>query len=570
MIRFLRYGVRLYALLKNYILQNMIFRKCYVLLLAIAVTGFSCREKQSVSDKSVFHLNLVGGLESLDPACAKDLSTMWCAHALYNTLVETDAGLHLTPSLATRWEVSTDGLVYTFFLRNDVFFQDHALFENGKGRKMTAHDVVYSFNRLIDPATASTGAWIFNDRVVKKHPFTALNDTVVQIRLIRPFRPLPEILSMPYCSILPKEVAEHYGKDFRNHPCGTGPFRFHYWDEGNVLVLHKNEHYWQKDSAGKRLPYLDAVQFSFFDNKATEFLLFLQGKLDFVNGVDGSFKDLVLTRKATLKAEYEKILTLQKNVYLNTEYLGFNVDSTHPLIKNAPTKNVLIRRAIYYAIDRKKMITYFKNGMGIPATGGFIPPGMAGFDTLATYGYDYNPAKSLALLAEAGYPNGKGLPPITIITPDNYADLVNFVAGQLQDVGIKLQVEIMQPAIIKEQMAKNKTAFFRAQWIADYPDAETYLAVFDSRLPSPPNYTRFSNPQFDEWYDASMKEEDSIRRLLYRKMDSLAISYAPVVPLYYDQRMHFLQKNISGFSSNPMNIIDLKQVKKKRLHETVF
>ncbi|HET9054968.1 MAG TPA: ABC transporter substrate-binding protein, partial [Cyclobacteriaceae bacterium] len=145
-----------------------------------------------MSDKSVFHLNLVGGLESLDPAFAKDLSTMWCAHALYNTLVETDAGLHLTPSLATRWEVSADGLLYTFFLRNDVFFQDHALFENGKGRKMTAHDVVYSFNRLIDPATASTGAWIFNDRVVKKHPFTALNDTVVQIRLIRPFRPLPE------------------------------------------------------------------------------------------------------------------------------------------------------------------------------------------------------------------------------------------------------------------------------------------------------------------------------------------------------------------------------------------
>src|SRR5690606_32484789 len=117
----------------------------------------------------------------------------------------------------------------------------------------------------------------------------------------------------------------------------------------------KNEHYWQKDSAGKPLPYLDAVQFSFFDNKATEFLLFLQGKLDFVNGVDGSFKDLVLTRKATLKAEYEKTITLQKNVYLNTEYLGFNVDSANPLIKNAPTKNILIRRAINYAIDRKKM-----------------------------------------------------------------------------------------------------------------------------------------------------------------------------------------------------------------------
>lgn len=533
------------------------------LLLVIAFSFSSCEEEKKTNGKSVFHINLVGGLESLDPAFAKDLSTMWCAHAIYNTLVETDAGLHLTPSLATRWEVSDDGLVYTFFLRRDVFFQDNELFENGRGRKMTAHDVVFSFNRLINPKTASTGAWIFNDRVIKENPFVAVNDTTVEIHLVRPFRPLPEILSMPYCSIIPHEVAEHYGKDFRNHPCGTGPFRFHYWDEGNVLILHKNEHYWQKDSMQKSLPYLDAVQFSFFDNKATEFLLFLQGKLDFVNGVDGSFKDLVLTRKGTLKPEYEKKIALQKNVYLNTEYLGFNVDSTNPIIENSPTENVLIRRAINYAIDRAKLVTYFKNGMGIPATGGFIPPGMAGFDTLANYGYDYNPAKSLALLAKAGYPNGKGLPSIKIITPDNYADIVNFIAGQLQDVGIKLQVEIMQPAIIKEQMAKNQAVFFRAQWIADYPDAETYLAVFDSRLPSPPNYTRFSSRQFDDWYDVSMKENDSLRRLLYRKMDSLAISYAPVVPLYYDQRMHFLQKNITGFSSNPMNILDLKYVKMK-------
>jgi peptide/nickel transport system substrate-binding protein len=517
----------------------------------------ACNTSKKENHHTVFHLNLVGGLESLDPAFAKDLSTMWCAHALYNTLVETDANLHLQPSLATHWEKSTDGLTYTFHLRNDVFFQENKLIGTHP-RKMTAHDVVYSFNRLIDPQIASSGAWIFNNRVVKENPFVAIDDTTLQIHLIKPFSPLPEILSMPYCSIIPKEVASYWGKDFRNHPCGTGPFQLHFWDEGNVLVFHKNPHYWQKDSTGKTLPYLDAVQFSFYDNKATEFLLFLQGKLDFVNGVDGSFKDLILTRKATLKPEYQNQIVLQKNVYLNTEYLGFNVDTTNPIVKNAPTKNVWIRQAINYAIDRNKMVTYFKNGMGIPATGGFTPPGIAGFEKTATYGYDYNPEKALALLKKAGYPNGVGLPTITIITPDNYADIVNFVARELLNVGIKLQVEIMQPAIIKEQMAKNKTLFFRAQWIADYPDAETFLAVFDSRLPSPPNYTRFNNPQFDAWYDESMAANDEKRKIRYREMDSLAISFAPLVPLYYDQRMHFLQKNVKGFSSNPMNIIDLK------------
>src|SRR5690606_39956138 len=210
----------------------------------------------------------------------------------------------------------------------------------------------------------------------KENPFIALNDTTVEIHLSKPFRPLPEILSMPYCSIVPKEVATYYGKDFRRNPCGTGPFQFQYWDEGNVLVLHKNPHYWEKDSTGKKLPYIDAVQFSFYDNKATEFLLFVQGKLHFLNGIDGSFKDLVLTRKGVLKPEYASQFNLEKNVYLNTEYLGFNIDSTNPIIKNSAVKNMFIRQAINYAIDREKIVTYFKNGMGIPATGGFTPPGM--------------------------------------------------------------------------------------------------------------------------------------------------------------------------------------------------
>ncbi len=538
----------------------MYLRRSVIILLSILIAA--CRSNPEKADTTVFHLNLVGGLESLDPAFAKDLSTMWCAHALYNTLVEADSQSQLIPSLATRWEISEDGLVYRFTLRNDVFFHDNALFAQQR-RKMTAADVVYSFNRLIDPTTASTGAWIFNGRVREQQPFVAINDTTVEIHLEKPFRPLLEILTMPYCSIIPKEVVTHWGKDFRNHPCGTGPFQFHYWDEGNVLVFYKNPTYWQRDEDGKSLPYLEAIQFSFYDNKATEFLLFLQGKLDFVNGVDGSFKDLVLTRKATLKPEFEQRFILQKRGYLNTEYLGFNIDTLNEQVQASPTKQVWIRQAINYAIDRRKIVTYFKNGMGIPATGGFIPPGMQGFDTITSYGYDYNPTKALLLLKEAGYPNGKGLPPIPIITPDNYADIVNFIAGQLQDIGLKLQVEIMQPAIIKEQMAKNKTLFFRAQWIADYPDAETYLTVFDSRLPSPPNYTRFKSQFYDSLYNAAMQEtNDTIRIAQYRTLDSYAISKAPIVPLFYDQRMHFLQKNSTGFRSSTMNIIDLKWVKK--------
>jgi peptide/nickel transport system substrate-binding protein len=546
----------MYRLRLNYLHQLTLLIICIVMLCA-------CGSGNKQNLKNVVYLNYSSGaLESIDPAFAKNLYNMWTDHMVYNTLVECNEALQIVPSLATRWEVSADGLTYLFYLRNDVFFQDNELFPGGKGRKMTATDVVYSFNRLIDPNVASSGGWIFNERVAKNDPFKAINDTTLQITLIAPFRPLPEILSMPYCSVVPKEIVEHYGKDFSRHPCGTGPYQFHYWDEGNVLILHKNKNYWETDEQGERLPYTDAVQIGFADSKATEFFLFLQGKVDFVNGLDGSFKDLVLTKNGELKKEFQNKIRFEKKTYLNTEYIGFLVDSNNVLIKNSPVKNVLVRRAINYAIDRKRISTYFKNGMGIPATSGFIPKGMPGYDSSGRYGYDYNPAKATELLQQAGYPNGKGLGEFAILTPDNWADIVNFVATQLQDVGIKAKVEIIQPNILRQQMSRSQAVAFRAQWLADYPDGETYLAFFNSRFPAPPNYTRFANATFDKWYDESMNAPDSIRRELYKRMDSLVMNQAPLVPLFYDQRMHFTQLNVSGFESNPMNLIDVKRVRK--------
>lgn len=524
----------------------------------------ACHSAPPTDPKTVFHLNISAGyLESIDPAYAKDLNMMWIDHMVYNTLLETDEHLQLVPSLAKSWEVNDSGTVYIFHLRGNVFFQDNEVFPGGKGRKMTAQDVAYSFARIMDPKTASPGAWIFNGKVAAANPFVAIDDTTFRINLATPFRPLPEILSMAYCNIVAHESVERWGKDFRNHPCGTGPFMFGYWDEGNVLNLLRNPNYWEQDSAGNKLPYLAAVQVTFVDSKATEFLLFRQGKIDFVNGIDGSFKDLLLSKDGNLKKEFQNKFRLSKSTYLNTEYLGFLTDTTNPIMKGEPTRNPLVRRAINYAIDRRKIVTYFKNGLEIPATQGFIPAGMPGYDSNAHYGYDYNPTKARELLAAAGYPNGNGLKPIKILVPNNYEDIVNFVASELQEVGITADIELMQPNILKQQMSRQQAVFFRAQWLADYPDAETYLVFFNSHYPAPPNYTRFSDPTFDKWYDESLNLPDTARWLLYRKMDSLAMSYAPVVPLYYERLAHLTQNNILGFRSNPMNIIDVKRVRVK-------
>jgi peptide/nickel transport system substrate-binding protein len=446
-------------------------------------------------------------------------------------------------------------------LQPNVYFHPNPLFKGN--RKMTAADVAYSFSRIINPEIASSGAWIFNGHVKDSSAFEAKDDSTFVLHLIAPFRPMLAMLSMPYCSIVPHEVATHYGKDFRSNPCGTGPFQYHSWDEGTVLLLHKNKQYWERDARQKQLPYLEAIHISFYDSKATEFLLFLQGKLHFTHSLDGSFKDLILRKDGQLKPEYSNQFQLKKSRYLNTEYLGFLTDTNSPLLIQSPLKNKLVRQAINYAIDRKKISTYFKNGVGIPATGGFTAPGLAGFDSIATYGYHYDPEKATELLRQAGYPKGKGLPTLNILSPENYADIVNFVATQLQEVGIPAKIEIMQPNILKQQMSRSQALFFRAQWIADYPDAETYLAFFNSSFPAPPNYTRYHNPVFDILYNESMNLPDEQRYKVYRQMDSIAIADAPLVPLFYDQLLHFTQNNVQGFSSNPMNLIDLKRVQLK-------
>lgn len=523
--------------------------------------AISCNSKSDVKlNKQIFSLNLSSGsLESLDPAYAKDLYTMWTSHMLYNTLVETDSNLQLQPSLAHRWEISDDGLRYTFHLRSDVFFHPNKLFEKAP-RRLTARDVAYSFGRIIDPLVASSGSWIFNGHVADTSAFEVLDDSTFVLHLLQPFRPMLAMLSMPYCSIVPQEVVSHFGKDFRSHPCGTGPFLLHTWDESNALLLHKNDTYWEADDTDKKLPYLDAVQISFYDSKATEFLLFVQGKLHFTHSLDGSFKDLILRKDGSLKKDYKSKFRLKKSQYLNTEYLGFLTDTNNLLLQQSCLRNKLVRQAINYAIDRQKIITYFKNGVGVAATGGFTAPGLAGFDTVASYGYHYNPKKAAQLLADAGYPSGKGLETINILCPENYADIVNFIATQLQEVGIPAKIEILQPNILKQQMSRSQALFFRAQWIADYPDAETYLAFFNSSFPAPPNYTRYHNASFDRLYTQCMNLPDTARYNVYRQMDSMVIADAPVVPLFYDEMLHFTQNNVVGFSSNPMNLIELKRV----------
>ena len=537
---------------------NYHYIKCFVII-AVIFSFSGCYSRKN-SDKMIFHYNEFNGIASLDPAFAKNQSTMWVAHQFYNTLVEIDDSLHIVPSLAKSWDISEDRKEFIFHLRNDVFFQDDPAFPGSKGRKLAAADVVYSFSRIMDKDVASPGAWIFNRKVDSIQPFLAIDDSTFRLRLQRPYNPILGIVSMQYCSIVPSEAVEHYGGDFRRHPVGTGPFGFVAWEEGQVLLMKKNPHYFEFDSAGKQLPYLDGVQVSFYDSKATEFLLFRQKQLDFINDIEASFKDEVLTKKGRLREKWKDKIKLQTSPYLNIEYLGILVDSNNSLVKNSPLRYKKIRQAINYGFDRKKMVLYLRNSLGTAAESGFVPMGLPSFDTSRVKGYYYDPAKSRQLLAEAGYPDGKGLQPIKLLTIAIYSDMANFIAKQLEESGIPVQVEVVQKSLLLTMTAGSTAAFFRGSWIADYPDAENYLSVFYSKNPAPPNYTRYKNPAFDALFEKALTEtNDTLRYKLYQQADQLLIQDAPVVPLWYDMAVRLTQTNVSGFEPNALNLLELRR-----------
>ena len=514
------------------------------------------------NEQNYFHYNETTGISSLDPAFAKNQSNIWAVHQLFNTLVETDDQLHIVPSLAKSWEINDDRLQITFHLRTDVFFHNNSCFTSGKGRKVVADDVVYSFQRLMDKSTASPGAWIFNNRVDATGGFKAIDDSTFQLTLLKPFVQILGVLSNVYCSVVPKEAVEKYGNDFRRNPVGSGPFQFKVWEEGQALIMARNPSYFERDEADQRLPYIDGIKVSFLDSKATEFLEFRQKRLDFINDIEASFKDEILTRNGALRKEWEGKIVLNKQAYLNIEYLGILMDETNPLVQNSPMKLKAVRQAINYGFDKRKLMLYLRNSIGTPAESGFVPMGLPSFDSNVVKGYHYDPQKAKALLKDAGFDAQHPPPAIKLLTIPIYADLASYMARELQDIGLTIQVEAIQKSLLLTQTAKNQALFFRASWIADYPDAENYFSVFYSKNPSPPNYTRYHNPAFDALYEQSTKEpSDSLRYKLYQQMDQIIVNDAPVVPVWYDMVIHLVQPHVQNFKPNALNWLELRRVK---------
>ena len=525
-------------------------------MLAATLLLGACGKRQDPDEGlAIFRYNEAAGVLTLDPIYAKDLAHIWLCNQMFSSLVGFDEKMNLVPRVAKAWEVSDDGLLYTFHLRDDVPFHQDPCFETP--RFVTAHDFVYSFNRVVDKSLNSPGTWIFSSvRHDDDHyAFEAVDDTTLRIELSKPFPPFLGILSMTYASVVPKEAVDYYGDEFRRHPVGTGPFKFQYWKENVKLVLRKNPEYFEVDEAGERLPYLDAVSVSFLIDKQVAFLEFIKGKFDFMSGIDARYKDELLTYDGTLRQKYADRITLITEPYLNTEYLSFFIDPDDTL---GVHRSRALRQAVSLSIDREKMLRYLRNGIGEPGTGGIIPAGLPGHNAAIGYGYDLKRAQRLVTENHLeGYP-------LLLTTVADYADIGKFVQSQVEQTGLRCKMEVVPPATLRSMKTNGSLSFFRSSWVADYPDAENYLSLFASSnfSPSGPNYTHYANLSFDRLYEKSLTCNDlREREAYYTRMDSLMMLDAPVVILFYDEVLRFVNNRIEGLGSNPINLLDLRKVR---------
>ncbi|NTV46229.1 MAG: ABC transporter substrate-binding protein [Chlorobiales bacterium] len=538
--------------------------------------------------------NETSDLPTLDPVQIGDVSSHHTAHQIYELLVDLDPNtLEVVPELAKRWEISDDELTYTFILRDSIFFHNSPCFPQKTGRKVIAQDIKYSFERVCNPNTQTKGFSIFQDKVVganeyfteipaaKKEArpqrindvkgFIAKDDTTFIIKLTKPFAPFLKTLTSAFCYIVPEEAVKCTGDNFRMNPVGTGPFIFSEFKEGQYLFLKRNPHYWQKDNHGNRLPFLDEIKITFIRDLTTQLMELGKGTLSECYRIPEELRADWIGKDGKLSEKYQKDFILQRIPALSVQYYGMNT-------KVAPFNDKRVRQALCYAIDRDKIAKYvLKGGVAAPATHGLIPPSIPGYNAGKTHGYGFDPAKARQLMAEAGYPNGKGFPAVSLQLNSGggrNVQVAEAIQAMLKEtLNINIALTVVEWSQHLESLERSKAPFFRIGWVADYPEPENFLnLLYGNLVPknldarSYPNTTRFENSEFDALYKKALATiNDHERYDLYQKAEQIAMNEAPMMLIFYDLDERILNRDVRDYPLNAMDRRDMKFVWLSRL-----
>lgn len=528
----------------------------HFLLITTCLSIVSCKNLKYEEDKKLktFRFNSFEGISSLDPIHAETEANVNVIAQFYNGLFEFDEDFKLQMCLVDTYQILNNAKTYQIHLKQGVFFHDNPAFQEGKGREMRASDVVYSFNRLLSPTSGSKGGWVFQDRVLKQSNgeisdtcFVAVDDYTVRIHLQEPFMPFLQLLAMPFAYIVPQEAVERYG-DLSKNAVGTGAFVFSEWLEYNYLTMKKNQYYFKKDSADRQLPLLDRVEISFMTDENDAFKAFEAKKLDFISNLSSDYINKIINKDGTIGSEYEQKYYVEKLPIINTEYIGFQLDAKqYGDNPNHPLLNKFFRQALNYAIDRNEVVEELRRDLGKPAHHGLVPPTLTPL-AKPVKGYSFDAKKVYEMLDSAGFPNGKGIPEITFFTIPSSLYLAEYVQAKLRQFGVQTKIEVNPAPSHIGILNAGQAKIFRLRWLADYPDAENYLALFySSNLAPGPNKTRYNNPAYDSLYTKACAEpNDTLRQQLYTTMEQMIIDDSAVIPIFYDESLQLSQKNVVG------------------------
>lgn len=528
--------------------------------------------------------NETENIRSMDPVGINDVVSGHVSHQIYDLLVDLDSNLHLSPQLAMRWDISPDGMLYTFHLRKGVMFHDNACFPGGKGREMTAADVKYSYDRILDQRTGSLGFDYYRNYVEGAKEFTldiskamtenrepknkgvsgyiVKDDSTFQVKLIKPFGPFIYYTTLGFSYIVPHEAVEKYGKDFFQHPVGTGAFIFDNWTPDLEINMHKNPNYWAKDEFGNQLPYLDKVKFRFIKDLSQQLLEFKNGNIDDSYRIPNELFSSVVTENKTLTPEYSKYILQRKNS-LTIQYYGF-------LTTSKVFSDIRVRQAFNFAVDRERILKYVMNGSATdPASNGVVPPVMPNYNSKNIKGYSFDIVKARKLMEEAGFPGGKGFPEVTLNINEGggrNTQMAEAIQNMLKEIGVTVKLQLLQFAQHLDNIDAGRADFFRLGWIADYPDPENFLNLFygknvpdNPKDKSPINSFRYKNAKYDELFEKAISITDiTERNKVYEQAEQIAVSEAPVLFIYYDEDYRLLQSYVRGFALDPMHRVNMR------------
>ncbi len=507
----------------------------------------SCLQVTAAPPKAEYHTPRFGGVyrrplasdpASLDPAQTTDVYANTVVNQIFDGLVQFDSHLNLVPAIAGFWEASMDGLTWTFTLRKGVKFHH--------GREVTAEDFVYSFTRLLAPAVQSPlanhfmhirGAAAFRAGTASHvEGLRALERYTLQITLQEPYTPFLSILAMVNAKVVPREEVERLGEQFALRPVGSGPFQLLHWERKRQIVLQAYNAYYE----GR--PFLNQIVFEVSAREKAEEDLgrFLQGELE---------ETIVPSTKAEELRDNPiyRPYSYRTKPTLHLLYIGFNM-------RKEPFTESRVRQAFNYAINKEVIVQEIRKRRGVIAKG-VLPPGMPGYDPDLT-SYDYNPRLAAQLLAEAGYPGGKGLPILELWYTSNEQSTPQELEAyreSLAALGVTIEIHrAANWASMEEMLAVGRAAMFRLGWHSDIPDPDNFFfPLLFSR--SKTNRTLYHNTQVDQLLEQARRETDYPRRIaIYREVEKLVLRDAPWISQHHGVFEYLYQPYVQGVEINAL------------------